>query len=100
MSLQQHLIHTISRNISDRCRRARLDIWDGYEYGFVERPAGFDEGTDADGDGIFSIEEQKAAREKKAAEVEADATDNPLAQRRGMTLGDSTVSKDGNTEEV
>lgn len=39
-------------------------------YGFVERPEGFDE-EDEDGDGIFSIEEQKAAREKRAAEAEA-----------------------------
>ena len=40
-------------------------IWNGYEYGFVDRPEGFDAEDDLDGDGIFSIEEQAAAREKK-----------------------------------
>lgn len=78
--------------------RKEIYIWNGYEYGFVDRPQGFNDEDDADGDGIFSIEEQRAAREKKAAALiaaqqddqkENDDFQNPLKGKDGTAAADA-----------
>jgi hypothetical protein len=77
--------------------RKEVYIWNGFEYGFVERPE-VDADDDVDGDGIFSIAEQKAAREKRAAAANATSDEymkNPLAVS-GAPKNATTFEMDNN----
>lgn len=73
-------------------KQKEVYIWNGWEFGYMERPEGFED-NDLDGDGVFSPEEQKIAREKKAAQKAAakEEMDNPV---QGMKLGDEEAAVD------
>ena len=73
-------------------KQKEVYIWNGWEFGYMERPEGFEE-NDLDGDGVFSVEEQKIARDKRAAQNAAakDEVDNPVHE---------STEKDSATTEV
>ena len=73
-------------------KQKEVYIWNGWEFGYVERPTGFEE-NDLDGDGVFSIEEQKIAREKRAAQKAAakEDVDNPVYESKEMDGGEEST---------
>ena len=73
-------------------KQKEVYIWNGWEFGYMERPEGFEE-NDVDGDGIFSIEEQKIAREKRAAQkaVAKEDVDNPVYESAEQDAGKTTA---------
>ena len=74
-------------------KQKEVYIWNGWEFGYVERPTGFEE-NDLDGDGVFSIEEQKIAREKRAAQKAAakEEVDNPVHESAEMDDGEASAT--------
>lgn len=73
-------------------KQKEVYIWNGWEFGYMERPDGFED-NDLDGDGVFSIEEQKIAREKRAAQkaTAKEDVDNPVYESAEKDTGQTSA---------